>query len=116
MGNLEEILIRRKRNRDRLRQEAAALFNGFDELRKCYYQESALERKYKELIALALAIATRCIPCLANHANNAVLYGATREEVLDAAAIGIEFGGSASFSMVRDHLLDFLDDIEGRKK
>ena len=31
-----------------------------------------------------------------NHANNAILNGATREEVIDAAAIGVEFGGRPS--------------------
>jgi hypothetical protein len=40
------------------------------------------------------------------------LAGAKREEVLEAAAIGIEFGGGPSFVIVRDNLLDFLDDIE----
>jgi alkylhydroperoxidase/carboxymuconolactone decarboxylase family protein YurZ len=38
--------------------------------------------------------------------------GATKDEVIEAAAIGIEFGGGPSYVMVRDHLLDFLGDIE----
>ena len=113
MGNLEEILIKRKRNRDRLEQEAPDLFNGFNELMKYYYKETALDLKQKELIAVGAAVATRCIPCLANHANNAIALGATRAEVIDAAAIGVEFGGGPSFVAVRDNLLDFLDDIEG---
>ena len=50
---------------------------------------------------------------MANHANNALTHGATREEIIDAAAIGVEFGGGPSFVAVRDKLLDFLDDIEG---
>ena len=116
MSNLEEILIKRKRNRDRLENEAPNLFNGFDELMKNYYKDSALDHKYKELIAIGAAVATRCIPCLANHANNAISNGATREEIIDAAAIGVEFGGGPSFVIVRDNLLDFLDDIEGELK
>jgi AhpD family alkylhydroperoxidase len=113
MENLEEILVRRKKNRDRLEKEAPDLFNGFNELMRHYYKESALDLKQKELIAVGAAVATRCIPCLANHANNAFTHGATREEILDAAAIGVEFGGGPSFVAVRDNLLDFLDDIEG---
>jgi hypothetical protein len=31
--------------------------------------------------------------------------------VLEAATIGVEVGGGPSFVVVRDHLLDFLDDI-----
>ena len=113
MSTLEEILIKRKENRDRLEQEAPNLFNGFNGLMKYYYKPSALDLKYKELIAVGAAVATRCIPCLANHANNAISNGATRKEVLDAAAIGVEFGGGPSFVVVRDHLLEFLDDILG---
>jgi AhpD family alkylhydroperoxidase len=116
MSNLEEILIKRKKNRDRLEKEAPNLFNGFNELMKNYYKDSALDQKYKELIAVGIAVATRCIPCLANHANNAISKGATREEIIDAAAIGVEFGGGPSFVVVRDNLLDFLDDIEGEEK
>jgi AhpD family alkylhydroperoxidase len=63
-------------------------------------------------MAVTASVATRCIPCLANHANNAVSAGATRAEIMEAAAIGVEFGGGPSFVVVRDHLLDFLDDIE----
>lgn len=111
MSNVEEILIERKKNRERLEKEAPDLFKGFNELVKNYYKEDALDNKYKELIAVGASVATRCIPCLANHANNAVSYGATREEIIDAAAIGVEFGGGPSFVVVRDNLLGFLDDI-----
>jgi pyruvate dehydrogenase E2 component (dihydrolipoamide acetyltransferase) len=116
MSNLEEILIKRKKNRDRLEKEAPNLFNGYNELMKNYYKDSALDQKYKELIAVGAAVATRCIPCLANHASNAISNGATREEIIDAAAIGVEFGGGPSFVVVRDNLLDFLDDIAGEGK
>jgi len=46
----------------------------------------------KRWMAVAASVATRCVPCLANHANNAIATGATREEVLEVAAIGVEFG------------------------
>jgi AhpD family alkylhydroperoxidase len=67
-------------------------------------------------MAVAASVATRCVSCLANHANNAVTAGATREEVIEAAAIGVEFGGGPSFVVVRDNLLDFLDEIESGRK
>ncbi len=46
----------------------------------------------------------------------AMAAGAIRAEVLEAAAIGVEFGGGPSFVVVRDHLLEFMDDIESEKK
>jgi AhpD family alkylhydroperoxidase len=115
MGAVKDILKKRAKNRVRLEKEAPNLYNGFNELMKHYYKPGALERKYKELMAVALSVATRCVPCLANHATNAIEAGATREEVVEAAAIGVEFGGGPSFVVVRDNLLDFLDEIESRR-
>ena len=115
MGAVKDILGKRTRNRERLEREAPALYHGFNELLKHYYKPGALERKDKELMAVAASVATRCVPCLANHANNAITAGANRDQVLEAAAIGVEFGGGPSFVVVRDNLLDFLDEIEASK-
>jgi alkylhydroperoxidase/carboxymuconolactone decarboxylase family protein YurZ len=46
---------------------------------------------------------------------NALSARATREEIIEAAAIGIEFGGGGAFVLVRDNLLQFLDELEGKK-
>ena len=115
MGAAKDILKKRIKNRERLEKEAPDLYNGFNELMKHYYKHGALDRKYKELMAVTASVATRCVPCLVNHANNAITTGATRKEILEAAAIGIEFGGGPSFVVVRDNLLDFLDEIEATK-
>ena len=48
--------------------------------------------------------------------DNAIKAGATKNEILEAAAIGVEVEGGPSFVIVRDNLLDSLDDIEKRKK
>ncbi len=112
MGAVKDILEKRAANRTRLEQEAPNLYAGFNDLMHAYYKPSALDRKHKELCAVTASVATRCIPCLANHASNAASAGATREEVVDAAAIGVEFGGGPSFVLVREHLLQFLDEIE----
>ena len=79
---------------------------------KEYYKESALDIKYKELIAVGLSVGMRCVPCVAYHANEALSHGATKEEVLDAAAIGVEFGGGPSYVMVRNELVDILEQLE----
>ncbi len=115
MNKVKDILKKRMDNRKRLEKEAPDLYNGFNELMKHFYKHGALDRKYKELMAVTGSVATRCIPCLANHANNANSAGATRNEVIEAAAIGVEFGGGPSFVVVRDHLLEFLDEIEAAK-
>lgn len=79
---------------------------------KYYYRESALSTKYKELIAIGISVAVRCSPCLAYHVNEAVKHGASREEVYDAAAIGMEFGGGPSYVIVRNELMQVLDQVQ----
>jgi AhpD family alkylhydroperoxidase len=54
------------------------LYHGFNELMKYYSKHGAIDRKQKELMAVAASVTTRCIPRLANHANNAVLAGAKK--------------------------------------
>lgn len=112
MRTAAEILKNRKENRERMEKEAPDLFNGFNELVKYYFKEGALDVKTKELMAVTAAVATKCVPCLAKHANNAVKAGATRQEVIEAATIGVDFGGGPSFVIVRNNLLNFLDEIE----
>jgi AhpD family alkylhydroperoxidase len=110
-GRVRQIVKKRAENQKRLKNEAPVLFEGFESLMKAYYAESTLDTRYKELIAVALSVSRCCIPCLANHMKNAIGAGATREEVIDAAKIGIEFGGGPSYVVVRNNLLDFLDEL-----
>ena len=115
MTTVAEVLRNRTTCNERLEKEAPNLYHGFYDLMKQYYKPSALDRKYKELMAVTASVATRCVPCLAHHMHNAIAVGATRDEVIDAAAIGVEFGGGPSFVMVREHLLPFLDEIAAGK-
>ena len=111
METARDLLGKRESNMKRLEKEAPHLSHGFREFITDCFKPGALNRKQKELMAVAATIAVRCIPCVAHHANNAIKAGATRNEVLEAATIGVEVGGGPSLVVVRDHLMDFLDDI-----
>ncbi len=115
MESADEILKNREKNRKRMEEEAPDLFNGFNEMMKIYYKHGILDRKIKELMAVTASVATRCLPCLVTHTNNAIASGATRAEILEAASVGIEFGGGPSFVIVRDNLLNFIDELEKNK-
>ena len=51
------------------------------------YRSSALDRKTKELIAIAASLATHCKGCLEGHIKKALKYGATKEELSETIAI-----------------------------
>ncbi len=49
--------------------------------------ETAIPNKYKELIGLAVSGATRCRYCAYFHTEAARLFGATEDEIMEAALI-----------------------------
>ena len=62
--------------------------SAFVNLRSEIMKEGALSTKDKALIALACSVAIRCDSCVKFHKKVAISTGATREEMLEAAAIG----------------------------
>lgn len=80
-----------------LRQHIPEVYAGYAELSKAAMTDGALERKTKELIALAIGVVEHCDGCIASHAQGAARAGATEQEV--AEAIGVTFmmhGGPAT--------------------
>jgi AhpD family alkylhydroperoxidase len=61
------------------------------------YKTSAIDRKTKELIAIAASLATHCKGCLEGHIKKALKYGATKEELSETIAITM---GVSAASMV----------------
>src|SRR5437588_12931452 len=61
------------------------------------YKASHLDRKTKELIAIAASLASHCKGCLEGHIKKALKYGVTREELSETIAITM---GVSAASMV----------------
>jgi AhpD family alkylhydroperoxidase len=61
------------------------------------YRRSELDRKTKELIAIAASLASHCKGCLEGHIKKALKYGATKEELSETISITM---GVAAASMV----------------
>ena len=79
-----------------LRSGAPESMKAFGALSRGALESNALDTKTKELIALAIAVATRCDGCIAFHAEAAVRHGASREEVLETMAMAIYMGAGPS--------------------
>jgi AhpD family alkylhydroperoxidase len=69
---------------------------AFSSLAKAALEPKALDTKTKELIALGIAVATRCDGCIAFHAQAAVKQGATRDEVMETMGMAIYMGAGPS--------------------
>jgi AhpD family alkylhydroperoxidase len=61
-------------------------------------EDGAIPRKYRELIALAVACTTQCPYCIEAHAKAAKTVGASREEITEASllAAALRAGGAAT--------------------
>ena len=71
-------------------------------------EDGAIPRKYRELIALAVACTTQCPYCLEVHAKAAKAAGATREEVAEASllAAALRAGAAATHGLMALKLFD----------
>jgi len=61
-------------------------------------EDGRIPRKYRELIALAVAHTTQCVYCIEVHTKGAKRAGATKEEVVEAVllAAALRAGGAAA--------------------
>ncbi|WP_333983959.1 carboxymuconolactone decarboxylase family protein [Ectopseudomonas khazarica] len=57
-----------------------------------------LEPKMHDLIALAVAVTTRCDGCISIHTKKAVEHGATREEISEALGVAIALNAGAALT------------------
>lgn len=79
-----------------LRGGAADVMKGFASLARAALEPRALDTKTKELVALGIAVATRCDACIAFHAEAAVRHGASRDEVMETMGMAIYMGAGPS--------------------
>ena len=79
-----------------VRGGAPEVMKGFSAIARAALEPKALDTRTKELVALAIAVATRCDGCIAFHAEAAVRQGATRAEVLETMGMAIYMGAGPS--------------------
>jgi len=79
-----------------LRAGTPDVMKEFSALARAALEPKALDVKTKELIALAISVATRCDPCIAFHAQSAVTQGATRDEIMETMGIAVYMGAGPS--------------------
>ena len=76
-----------------LAPEVMKAFWAFD---KAAFADGAIPVKYKELIAVAVALTTQCPYCIAIHSDNARKAGATDAEMVEAAMIAAALRAGAA--------------------
>lgn len=91
----------------KLRKEIPDIMTGFSSLAQAATKDGVLDKKTKELIALALGIAAHCDGCIGFHVQTLVRLGTTREELLETLGMAIYMGGGPSLMYAADALNAF---------
>lgn len=87
-----------------LRRDIPETLQGFSAMAQAATKAQALDRKTKELIALAIGVATRCDGCIGFHMETLVKLGASRAEIEEALGMAVYMGGGPSLMYAADAL------------
>lgn len=90
-----------------LRKDIPDVMQGFSALAKAASSDGALDKKTKELIALAIGVAVRCDGCIGFHTEALVRMGASRQEVEETLGMAIYMGGGPSLMYAADAIAAF---------
>ena len=90
-----------------LRTSTPEVMKSFSELGRAATADGTLSAKTKELIALALSVATRCDPCIGFHMQTLVKLGATRQEIDETLAVTTYMGGGPSLMYAANAIAAF---------
>ena len=112
--NYTDITKRISGDLKKLRNDIPETMQAFSALAKAATRDGALDKKTKELIALAIGVSTRCDDCIAFHAKAAVDHGATRDEVMETLGMAIYMGAGPS-AMYASHALAAFNQFSAAK-
>lgn len=96
----------------------STISKALPELMKAFYSLSknastpgALDTKTKELMALAIGVATRCDGCIAFHTKAALKAGASKEEIMETIGVTVMMGGGPSL-MYATHVVEAMEEFQ----
>ena len=86
----------------KLAPEAMAAFQAYD---KAALSDGAIPKKYKELMAIAVALTTQCPYCIEIHRQQALKAGVTEQELAEAVHVAAALRAGAAITH-GTHLMD----------
>lgn len=80
-----------------LKGRAPEIARAFGPFFQGLMKEGVLAVRQKELIALGIAVAIHCEPCIEAHVEKCLKAGATGQEIMEAAGVGVLMGGGPAY-------------------
>ena len=78
---------------------------GFRAMDKAALADGAIPKKYKELMAIAVALTTQCPYCIEVHRQEAIKAGATEQELAEVTFVAVALRAGAALTH-GTHLLE----------
>ncbi len=96
----------------RVRELAPNAINGFAGLFGKVMAAGTITVLEKELIAIGIATAIQCEPCIRLHVKKCLEAGATPEQVMEAVSVAVMMAGGPAYT----HLGMVVETLDGLKK
>ncbi len=87
-----------------LAKEIPDVLKGFGGMTAASHTEGALDKKTKELIALAIGVSIRCDGCIGYHTQTLVNLGVTRKEIAEMLGVVVQMNGGPGVVYAADAL------------
>ena len=110
-ANWKEDVAHVKKSFGELGQKHPKMLQAYQALNAAAAEGNVLDAKTRELIALAVAVTTRCESCISVHAEKAAKAGATESEIAGALATAIALNAGAAYT----YALRALEAVDAQK-
>lgn len=105
--NYPDVIRNISANSRKIRKAIPDTMAGFSQLAMNASKDGVLSAKTKEMIATAIAIATRCDGCIGYHVEALVKLGCTWEEFNEVLGMTVYMGGGPSLMYAADAVTAF---------
>ncbi len=112
IDNTHAFFIKFKGDAEKMRQLAPDMAKGFGGLFQNVMKNGALKTKEKELVALGIAVAQHCPPCINLHVQKSLEAGNSPEEILEAASVAVVMQGGPAYTHI-PVVIDALEALGG---
>jgi AhpD family alkylhydroperoxidase len=96
-----EHIIKIRKKAHSFYSKKSKVYQSFVDMEQNTYKDGKLSKLQKELIAIGISVVTDCESCMEWHIKQALVGGATEDEIIEAIEVGIEMGGGPSTASAR---------------
>ena len=113
-NKVEQFFDRWSSDQAQLKNLVPEILRGFGGLFQATMKEGTLSVREKELIALGIGLAVRCVPCINLHVEKCITAGASAAQILEAAGVAVMMQGGPTFTHVPEvvHALEHFGALE----